>query len=170
LIISALIMKNIVVLFLVLFGFQSFAQCDIKSKVQADDSMLYFIKSATFYKTKQKLLKIGIVTDKENYFIALQPIPFPLKKDNNIKDDLVIELSDRNKYKLEHFDTRYIKHDSVMEVLYLIDKKDIKSFSSFEAINADVNIPGTEFKENYTFKLHKKAIMDQLNCFLKEEK
>jgi hypothetical protein len=163
-------MNNIIVCFLILFTSQSFAQCEIKSKVQPDDSMLYFMKPATFYSTKLKSLKIGIVTDKENYFIALQPSPFPLKKDNKtIKEDLVIQLSDANKYKLQHFDTRYIMHDSVMEVLYLIDKKDIKSFLSFEAINADINMPGTEFTKNYTFKLHKNAIMNQLNCFLKEE-
>ncbi|RYF22463.1 MAG: hypothetical protein EOO42_08790, partial [Flavobacteriales bacterium] len=124
---------------------------------------------STFYTTKSKSLKIGIVTDKENYFIALQPSPFPPKEDGKkIKDDLVIELSDANKYKLQHFDTRYIKHDSVMQVLYLIDKNDLKAFSSFEAVAADINMQGTEFIRNYAFKLHKKAIVEQLNCFLKE--
>ena len=161
-------MKSIIVF---LFSLQSFAQCEIKSKVQPDGSMLYFIKTATFYTTKLKSLKIGIVIDKENYFIALQPSPFPSKKENKtVKGDLVIELADTNKYMLEYFDTRYLKRDSVMEVLYMIDKKDIKSFSSFEAVNADINMQGTEFSEKYAFKLHKKAIMDQLNCFLKEEK
>lgn len=147
-----------------------FAQCEILNKVQADGSMLYFIEASIFYTTKSKSLKIGIVTDKENYFIALQPSPFPSKDGGKlIKDDLVVELSDTNKYKLKHYDTRYIKHDSVMQVLYLVDKKDLGAFSGFEAVSADINMRGTEFVRNYAFKLHKKAIMEQLSCFLKKE-
>jgi outer membrane protein assembly factor BamD (BamD/ComL family) len=164
-------MKSIILIILsVLVSPILFAQCEIHNKVQADGSMLYFLEPATFYTTKSKSLKIGIITDKENYFIALQPSPFPSKEvGKKIKEDLVIELADANKYKLEHFDTRYIKHDSVMQVLYLIDKKDLKAFSSFEAVSADINMEGTEFIRNYAFKLHKKAIMQQLNCFLKDE-
>lgn len=165
-------MKSIIfIIIAILISPLLFAQCEIHNKVQADGSMLYFIDSTTFYTTKAKSLKIGIVTDKENYFIALQPSPFPSKEGRKlIKDDLIIELSDANKYKLKHYDTRYIKHDSVMEVLYLVDKNDLKAFSGFEAVTADINLQGTEFVRNYAFKLHKKAIMEQLSCFLKEEK
>lgn len=164
-------MKSIIFVDLsVFFSVSVVAQCEIHNKVQADGSMSYFLEPATFYTTKSKSLKIGIVTDKESYFIALQPIPFPSKgTGQKIKEDLIIELSNTNKYKLQHFDTRYIKHDSVMQVLYLIDKKDLKDFSAFEAVSADINMEGTEFVRNYAFKLHKKAIMQQLNCFLKEE-
>lgn len=159
------------VLILLIFGStESFAQCDVKNRVLADGSMVYYFDPAVFYTTKSKSLKINIVTDKENYFVALQPIPFPEKKvGKEIKDDLIIHLTDKNAYKLTHYDTQYIKNDSVMQVLYLIDKKDLKAFSEFEAVVASINMKGTEFIRDYNFKLHKDEIVKQLACFLKEE-
>ncbi|UUF14944.1 MULTISPECIES: hypothetical protein [Flavobacterium] len=159
------------VLILLIFGStESFAQCDVKNRVLADGSMVYYFDPAAFYTTKSKSLKINILTDKENYFVALQPTPFPEKKiGKGIKDDLIIHLADNNAYKLAHYDTQYIKNDSVMQVLYLIDKKDLTAFSKFEAVVASINMKGTEFIRDYNFKLHKDEIVKQLACFLKEE-
>lgn len=159
------------VLILLIFGStESFAQCDVKNRVLADGSMVYYFDPAVFYTTKSKSLKINIVTDKENYFVALQPTPFPEKKvGKKIKDDLIIYLADNNAYKLTHYDTQYIKNDSVMQVLYLMDKKDLQAFSEFEAVVASINMKGTEFIRDYNFKLHKDEIVKQLACFLKDE-
>lgn len=144
------------------------AQCEIKNRVLADGTMTYYFDPADFYKTKSKSLKINIVTDKEHFFIALQPSPFPAKKDGvKIKDDLIIHLADKKVYKLAHYDTQYRHNDSVMQVLYLIDQKDIEAFSAYEAVVAEINMEGTEFVRNYDFKLHKDAIVKQLACFLK---
>jgi len=146
------------------------AQCDVKNKVLADGTMMYYFEPANFYVTKSKSLKINIVTDKEHYFVALQPSPFPVKSEGKkIKDDLIIHLSDNKQYKLAHYDTQYRNNDSIMQVLYLIDDKDIEAFSNFEAIVAEINMKGTEFVRSYNFKLHKDAIKEQLNCFLKKD-
>lgn len=146
------------------------AQCDIKNRVQADGSMLYYFDPAVFYTTKSKSLKINIVTDKEHYFVALQPTPFPDKKiGKKIKEDLIIHLADKNTYKLTHYDTQYRRNDSIMQVLYLIDDKDVNAFSNYGAVTAEINMEGTEFVRSYNFKLHKNAIMEQLNCFLRKE-
>lgn len=146
------------------------AQCEIKNRVLADGTMEFFFDPAVFYTTKSKSLRINIVTDKEHYFIALQPTPFPSKKDGKkIKDDLIIELADKKKYTLTHYDTQYKNNDSIMQVLYLMDSKDVDAFSQHEAVLAEINMQGTEFIRSYNFKLHKQAIMKQLNCFLKEE-
>ena len=145
-------------------------QCEIKNRLLADGTITYYFDPADFYVTKSKSLKINIVTDKEHYFIALQPSPFPPKKEGKkIKDDLVIHLSNNKVYKLAHYDTQYRHNDSVMQVLYLIDQKDIDAFSKFEAVVAEINMQGTEFVRNYDFKLHKDAIIKQLACFLKKE-
>lgn len=166
-------MKEIRVLVLFLcfvFSSKSIAQCEVKNRVQADGSMEYYFDPAVFYTTKSKSLKINIVTDKEHYFVALQPTPFPDKKiGKKIKDDLVIHLADKKTYKLTHYDTQYRRNDSIMQVLYLIDEKDVDAFSNYEAVTAEINMKGTEFVRSYNFKLHKNAIMKQLNCFLKNE-
>lgn len=152
------------------FGAQSFAQCEVKNTVQADGTMLYYFDPTVFYYTKSKSLKINIVTDKEHYFIALQPTPFPAKKEGKkIKDDLIITLKDKKKYKLSHYDTQYRNNDSIMEVLYLIKDEDIEAFSKEEAISANINMKGTEFVRTYNFNLHKHAIIEQLECFLKNK-
>lgn len=159
-----------VLVFLVLISSKIIAQCDVKNRVQADGTMVYYFDPAVFYTTKSKSLKINIVTDKEHYFVSLQPTPFPPKKvGKKIKDDLVIHLADNKVYKLAHYDTQYRHNDSIMQVLYLIDDKDIESFSKFEATVAEIRMEGTEFVRDYTFKLHKDAIMKQLSCFLKKE-
>ncbi|WP_228012116.1 hypothetical protein [Flavobacterium hungaricum] len=161
--------------FLVLFGFVflSFdlaAQCEIKNKVQADGSMAYFFEPKVFYTTASKSLKINIVTDKEHYFIALLPTPFPEKKEGKkIKDDLIMHLANNKTYKLTHYDTQYRDNDSIMQVLYLMDANDVADFSNYEAVTAEINMQGTEFIRAYNFKLHKGAIMKQLQCFLKKE-
>ncbi|AXB58937.1 hypothetical protein HYN86_02015 [Flavobacterium fluviale] len=162
---------RILVLFLYfVFSSKSIAQCEVKNRVQADGSMEYYFDPAVFYTTKSKSLKINIVTDKEHYFVALQPTPFPDKKiGKKINDDLVIHLADKNTYKLTHYDTQYRRNDSIMQVLYLIDEKDVDAFSNYEAVTAEINMKGTEFVRSYNFKLHKNAIMHQLNCFLKNE-
>lgn len=163
--------RELTILFLFVFaGSNLFAQCEIKNKVLADGTMVYFFDPANFYITKSKSLKINIVTDKEHYFVALRPSPFPYKKEGKkIKDDLVIHLANKNQYKLAHYDTQYINNDSVMQVLYLMDDKDIEAFSKYEAIVAEINMQGTEFVRSYNFKLHKEAIMEQLKCFLKKD-
>ncbi|MFC4393669.1 hypothetical protein [Flavobacterium quisquiliarum] len=162
---------KLLVLFLIfIFNYNAVAQCEIKNRVQADGSMLYYFEPEVFYSTKSKSLKINIVTDKEHYFVALQPTPFPDKKTGKkIKDDLIIQLADNNTYKLAHYDTQYRRNDSIMQVLYLIDDKDISAFSNYEAVTAEINMAGTEFVRKYNFKLHKNAIREQLICFLKEE-
>ncbi|MFH6994949.1 hypothetical protein [Flavobacterium sp. FlaQc-48] len=162
--------KVSLIVVLVLISAKLHAQCEIKNRVLADGTMTYYFEPADFYSTKSKSLKINIVTDKEHFFIALQPSPFPAKKEGvKIKDDLVIHLADKKVYKLTHYDTQYRHNDSVMQVLYLIDQKDIDAFSKFEAIVAEINMEGTEFVRSYDFKLHKDAIVKQLACFLKKD-
>ncbi|MBZ4036472.1 hypothetical protein K6T82_17010 [Flavobacterium sp. 17A] len=162
---------NFLFLFLFLsFSLKGISQCDIKNRVQADGSMMYFFEPTVFYTTKSKSLKINIVTDKEHYFVSLQPTPFPEKKiGKKIKDDLIIHLADNKTYTLAHYDTQYRRNDSIMQVLYLIDDKDIEAFAKYEAVTAEINMKGTEFIRSYNFKLHKNAIVEQLNCFLKKE-
>jgi len=163
-------MKFLVLFLCFVFNAKGIAQCEIKNRVQADGSMIYYFEPAVFYTTKSKSLKINIVTDEEHYFVALQPTPFPEKKEGKkIKDDLVIHLADSKTYKLTHYDTQYRRNDSIMQVLYLIDNKDIEAFSNYEAVSAEINMQGTEFVRSYNFKLHKNAIVEQLKCFLKKE-
>lgn len=148
----------------------SFAQCEIKNRIYPDGSMFYYIEPVNFYWTESKDLKGGIVTDKENYFLALQPSPYPERnKDIKLKEDLEMKLANDSVYYLEHFDTRYLEHDSIMQLLYLIDSKKIDAFLEFEAISVRINMGDQEGLRSYFFKLHKAALKEQLACFLKEE-
>jgi hypothetical protein len=147
----------------------AFSQCEILNRVSPDGSMNYYMEHVNFYWTKSKSLSGCIVTDKENYFLELLPIPFPKKPaGNKLKDDLELKLSDGNTYKLKHFDTRYAENDTVMEMLFLIGKKDLEAVLNNEVIEAKTNMKGDEGVRTYTFKLHKAALKEQLACFLKD--
>lgn len=152
------------------FSISSFPQCEIRNFIYPDGSMFYSIEPLNFYWTKTKSLEGGVVTDKENYYLALQPSPFPEKPlGNKLKEDLELKLANDSVYHLEHFDTRYLDHDSAMQMLYMIDKKVLDDFLNFEAVSVKIDMGGTEGIRTYVFKLHKSAIRDQLACFLKEE-
>jgi hypothetical protein len=162
--------RNICLLVLVALSVPAFSQCDISNRIAPGGAMYYYLEPVVFYYTKDKALKGGIITDKENYFLTMLPTPFPQKPaGRKLSGDLELKLANNKIYSLKHFDTQYMNDDSIMQLLYLIDKKDIADFMNFEAIQAKIDMKGTEGERTYVFKLHKKAIQEQLGCFLKEE-
>jgi len=168
---NAFIKKTVLISGFIAISLISFSQCEILNRVSPDGSMTYYIEPVNFYWTKAKSLTGGIVTDKESYFLELQPVPFPEKPaGNELKDNLELKLSDGKSYMLEHYDTRYIHKDTVMKLVYLIGKKDLDILLNFEVTEAKINMKGDEGVRTYVFKLHKDALKEQLDCFLKEEK
>ena len=163
-------MKNLFLFLLIALSVPTYSQCDIIHKISPDGTMFFYILPVTFYSTQDKTLKGGLITDKENYYVALQPWPFPEKSIvKKIKDDLELKLGNNKVYSLQHFDTKYLRNDSIVQLLYAIDKKDLDDFLNFEAIEAKINMMGTEGTRSYLFKLHKNALQEQLDCFLKKE-
>jgi hypothetical protein len=148
----------------------SFAQCEILNRVTPDGTMQYYMEPVNFYWTSAKSLKGCIVTDKENYFLELLPVPVPEKKiGKKLKNDLTLKLSNGETYQLQHYDTRYVEKDTVMEMLFLITQKEFDFFAVNEVVSVDIDMKGVEGIRNYEFKLHKTALKEQLACFLKED-
>ena len=167
---KARIIKCFVALAFFSISASSFPQCEILNRVAPDGSMQYFMDPVNFYWTNAKSLKGCIVTDKESYFVELHPFPFPEKPaGNKLKEDLALKLSNDETYKLKHFDTRYVKNDTVMEMLFLISKKDIDYLMIHEVDVIMIDMMGGEGIRSYELKLHKSALKEQLACFLKEE-
>ncbi len=168
---KAIIRKSVFAFALICVSTGTFAQCEILNRVSPDGSMQYFMEPVNFYWTKAKSLKGCIVTDKENYFLELRPLPFPAKPEGKkLKKDLNITLADGNSYNLKHFDTRYVENDTVMEILFLIGKDDIDNLQNFEVSGVKIDMLGDEGLRSYEFVLHKAALKEQLACFLNEEK
>jgi len=173
--INFIVMKTIITKILLVTGLISLSlsassQCEIKHRIYPDGSMLYYIEPVNFYWTEAKDLKGGIVTDKENYFLELLPNPYPEKSvGKKLKSDLTLKLSDGNEYPFKHFDTRYLEGDSIMELLFFIAKDKMQLLQDFEVIQAKIDMMGEEGIRTYTFKLHKAALKEQLDCFLKKE-
>jgi hypothetical protein len=148
----------------------AFSQCEILNRVSPDGSMYYYMEPVNFYWTSAKSLKGSVITDKESYFLELHPLPFPEKPaGNKLKEDLVLKVSSGETYNLKHFDTRYIENDTVMEMLFLISKKDVDYLLNHEVSTLTIDMKGDEGIRSYELKLHKSALKDQLACFLKDE-
>lgn len=163
-------MKKLVLFVFLVITIPSFSQCEILNRVYPDGTMLYFMEPVTFYWTSAKELKGSVVTDKENYFLGLRPRPFPDKPlGNKLKEDLELNLANGKTYKLTHYDTRYLENDTIMEILYLIAKKDLEDLQNFEATDVKMDMKGEEGIRSYVFKLHKKALQEELACFLRED-
>jgi hypothetical protein len=123
---------------------------------------------ATFLFTGVPLsnLKGVAITDEQNYFLALKPRPFPEKPiGTRLKEDLKITLSNNEEYSLKHFDNRYLDYDTSLLFLYVIPEKLLPDFRKYEVENVKMMM-GDEGERVYTFKLHKTAIKDQLNCLI----
>jgi hypothetical protein len=167
---KAIIIKCAVALGLLSFSLPALSQCDIRHRLYPDGSMFYFIEPVNFYWTKSKDLQGGIETDKENYYLELQPSPFPEKPEGKkLKDDLDVKLANDSVYRLEHFDTRYLDNDTTMQLLYLIDKEKLKDFLNFDVVSVKMNLLDSAGIRTYVFKLHKSALREQLSCFLNEK-
>jgi hypothetical protein len=167
---KAIIKKWIPVLILLAASIASYSQCEIHRRVSPDGSMQFYMEPVNFYWTRATSLKGCIVTDMENYFLELQPVPIPEKPEGRkLKKELTLKLSDGNSYKLKHFDTRYVDNDTVMEMFYLIGKEDIDHILNFEVTEVTIDMMGEEGVRTYEFKLHKSALKEQLACFLKDD-
>ena len=167
---KAIIKKNLLTLLFFSVSVSAFPQCEILNRVSPDGSMQYYMEPVNFYRTSTKSLKGCIVTDRESYFLELHPIPFPEKPaGKKLKNELILNLTNGETYKLKHFDTRYVEKDTVMEMLYLISKKDIDFLLINEVSGIMIDMMGDEGSRSYELKLHKSALKDQLACFLKEE-
>ena len=143
-------MKNLLFLGLLAFTQLSYSQCEILNRVHPEGSMLYYMKPVNFYWTSTKSLKGCIVTDKENYFLEMHPVPFPEKPlGNKLKKELELTLSNGEVCKLNHYDTRYVDNDAVMELLYLINKTDLNNLGKFEVAEATIDMLGTEGIRRY---------------------
>jgi hypothetical protein len=165
----AIITKSLPALLFMSLSVSSFSQCEILNRVSPDGSMHYYMEPVNFYWTNSKALSGCIVTDKESYFLELRPVPFPEKPEGKkLKKNLIITLSDGKTYELEHFDTRYVEDDTVMEMLFLISNDDIDNLQKSEVIETKIDMMGDEGLRTYVFKLHKSALKEQLACFLKE--
>jgi hypothetical protein len=98
------------------------------------------------------------------------PLPFPPKPaGQKLKKDLKMTLSDGKSYSLEHFDTRYIDKDTVMQMLFLIKKDDLNNLLNLQVVDVTLDMMDTEGTRTYTFKLHKSALKEQLDCFLRKK-
>jgi hypothetical protein len=167
---KARVIKCFVALSFVFISISSFPQCEILNRVSPDGSMQYYMEPVNFYWTSTKSLKGCIVTDRESYFLELLPVPYPEKPyGKKLKKNLMITLSDGKTYEFEHFDTRYVDDDTVMQMLYLINKDDIDNLLESEVEETKIDMMGSEGIRTYEFKLHKSALKEQIACFLKEE-
>jgi hypothetical protein len=145
------------------------AQCEILNRISSDGSMFYYIEPFNVYFTEAKSLKAGIVTDRENYFVELHPIPFPAKPaGNKLKDDLTLKLANGEVLKLDHYDTRYARNDSVMKILFLVKEDDFPKLLENEIAEFNVSMGAEEGVRSYVLKLHKGKLKEQLNCLLND--
>jgi len=162
--------RHFLTIAVILLSVSALAQCEILNRLSPDGTMIYYIEPVNFYWTQSKSLKGGVVTDNETFYLGLQPFPFPDKATvKKMKDDLELKLSNDSVYVFQHFDTRYLKHDSVLQLLYLLDKKDLDDLLKFQAVSARINMQGSEGVRTYVFKLHKDAIQEQLSCLQNEK-
>ncbi|MFI5135179.1 MAG: hypothetical protein ACHQD9_04965 [Chitinophagales bacterium] len=148
----------------------AFSQCEVKNRLGADDVMYYFVDYVPFYWTSTKELKGGAITDEQNYLLGLKPKPFPEKPaGTKLKDDLRVTLSNDSTYVLKHFDTRYLDYDTSLLFMYVIPEKLLPDFRTYEVVSVKMMM-GDEGERVYTFKLHKSAVKDQLDCLIENLK
>ncbi len=166
-------MKHILtVFFLSMLTTPLFAQCDgVTQRVRPDGSLFYYLPSMRFYWTEVKQLHGEIITDKEDYYLGLEPSPFPEKsKGEKFNKKLSVKLSNGDSTQLEQFDARYVQNDSSLVLIYLIKKDQLDLFLNNDINQVKINMGKEEGIRTYNFKLHKSALREQLACFVNDKK
>lgn len=146
------------------------AQCEVKNRIGADQTMYYYIKSELFYYTEVKSLKGNMTTDKQNYFLRLSPKPFPEKEEKKELDHSIkIVLTNDSTIVLENFDVEYRSRDTSLSLMYLIPDKLLSLFMEHDVKSLTIDLGDQNGERHYVFVLHKATLREQLNC-LKELK
>lgn len=147
--------------------FQMTAQCDVKSRIGADQTMYTYIPSELFFFTEAKSLKGNITTDKQNYFLRFSPKPFPSKEEGKeLKHTVKITLSNDSTVILENFDVEYRSRDTSLSLMYLIPKKLVPLFMKHDIKSVSIDLADAEGPRNYIFVLHKATLREQLQCLM----
>jgi hypothetical protein len=158
---------NITMLTFLIPTLNGMSQCNVTSRVYPDGSLVYSTPAEVFYENNDLSLKACILTDKEYYFLCIYPTPYPnISLIKQIKDDATLTLANQKSYILKHHNTRFIESDSLLEIVYAIKKTDIEDLRLNEAEKITLDMLDTTGHRTYIFKLHKKLIMEQLNCFI----
>ena len=144
--------------------------CDIKNRVGADGALYYYIEYVRFYYTSEKQLEGGIVTDKEHYFLTLQPFPFVMKKSSEkLTDSVDVVLSNEKKYRLGNYYVSFHKEDTILRMVYFIPEDLLNDFKNYDINSVKINMGKDEGDREYDFKLHKSALREHFACFEKDE-
>lgn len=161
-------MKLALVLGLVLsFVHCSNGQCEIKNRINADQTMYYYLEPEVFYHTEQNTLKGSITTDKDHYFLQLMPAPFPAKgSDVKLNKDVEVKVSGSESFKLENYDVRYRRTDTTLALMYLIPKDKVSFFLEQEVEWVNIDMGDEKGPRHYIFVLHKATLREQLKCLI----
>ena len=159
----------ITVPFALLLFLPAHSQCKVNNRLFPEGSLYYFTEAVLIYKTPERELLGTVVTDRELFFLALLPKPFPEEKiGRKFKKDLAIKFEDKVSMTLEHFDSRYLQGDTAFVIMYQIPKDSLGRFTEYDISSLSSELyDGTGIK-NYNLVLHKNAIMDQLKCLMKK--
>ena len=142
----------------------TFAQCDIQSKLYADGTMYYYTSPLTFYKEGDKILQGSVITDNENYFITIAPHPFPPRHEGmKLKHNLRMMLTNHKEYTLKFYDASYAAGDTLFRITFKIEKHSLDDFLKYDAEQVVVNM-GKDGERRYQVHANKGAIKDQLAC------
>ena len=154
-------------LVLLFTGLKISSQCDIKNRVNADQTMYYYLEPEVFYHTDQNTLRGSITTDKDHYFLQLMPAPFPAKgSDVKLNKHVEVKLSGSELLILENYDVRYRKSDTTLALLYLIPKDKVGLFLEQEIDWVNIDMGDEKGPRHYIFVLHKAALRAQLKCLM----
>jgi len=136
--------------------------CNIKNYLSPDGTMYYYVPVDTFYYTETKQLLGGMVTDKEHYFLTLQPLPKPAAIGSRKKyKPLTVTLENDSTFTLDFFDARFV-NDTIYNVVYLFDSDKHRAFITNNVKEIKMQTPYID--ESFVLKLHKDAIIQHINC------
>ncbi len=164
-------MKQLLLVVLLAISLTSFSQCEIYNRLASDGSMLSYMEPSVLFWSSTKELQGSILSNNSTYFLGLQPAPFPVKPIGmQLKDKLQVTLANQKIYLLDLYDVQYLDDESIMQLIYIINKNDIADFVNKQIIDVRIYLGKEEGIRFYSITLHKTALQEQLSCFLKEEK
>ena len=140
-------------------------ECEIRNRVLPTGGMHYYIETVTFFTLDNQGLAGGIITDGENFYLRLHPLPILTRAQaKKVKGNLKLVLANDTTYEMKFFDAHFIG-DTAFSVIYAISKKQLEPLVNHRVRNVAIDL-NEGSPRSYHFRFHSDEIMLQLKCFI----
>jgi hypothetical protein len=157
-------MKWTLIILLTMRAAFTFAQCEVVSEVLKDGLAFKHTNKELLYSTKTYTLFSAAFHDGERYYLKM--VIRPMKSKRVKKEQIMLELKNGEKHRLDFYDAFEVKKDTALDLLFEIKEEVLNQLVLYDV--KSIALPMDSTMKHYNLIEHHALIRSQLNCLSKE--